>query len=109
MSLISLRAQEHMKTAPLLISPMVVLEMQYLFEIGKTLRPARDLQMKLEQDFRIHVCGLDFAAVATAALDESWTRDAFDRVIVANAKANNFAYLVTSDRKIRLNYPRAIW
>ncbi len=55
------------------------------------------------------MCPLSFEVVATAALDEDWTRDPFDRLIVAHAKASGLAPLITSDEKIRLHYPRAIW
>jgi PIN domain nuclease of toxin-antitoxin system len=42
-------------------------------------------------------------------LDEKWTRDPFDRLIVANAKANGFAWLISADEHIRNHYPRAVW
>jgi PIN domain nuclease of toxin-antitoxin system len=103
------QAKKHIARSALLISPMVLLEFQYLFEIGKTLVNARDLERKLQTDLGVTVCRLDFATVATVALDENWTRDPFDRMIAANAKANNFSYLITSDAKIRRHYAKAIW
>jgi PIN domain nuclease of toxin-antitoxin system len=42
------------------------------------------------------------------ALSEGWTRDPFDRLIVANAKAAA-APLVTKDEMVRGNYSRALW
>ncbi len=42
------------------------------------------------------------------SLKEGWTRDPFDRLIVANAKAAN-ASLVTKDERILKNYSRAVW
>ena len=38
-----------------------------------------------------------------------WTQDPFDRLIVAHAKANSEAMLITADTVIRKHYPRAIW
>jgi hypothetical protein len=35
------------------------------------------------------------------ALDEGWTRDPFDRVIVAQARTNGYAPLVSSNEEIR--------
>ena len=35
--------------------------------------------------------------------------DPFDRLIVANAKANSFAWLISDDEAIAKNYPRTIW
>jgi PIN domain nuclease of toxin-antitoxin system len=52
---------------------------------------------------------LPFAVVASAALDEKWTRDPFDRLIVANAKANGFAWLISADEEIARHYPRTVW
>jgi PIN domain nuclease of toxin-antitoxin system len=102
-------ALEQMSISALRISPVVLLEFQYLFEIKRTALNSRDIQRKLEYELGVIVCPLSFEVVAAAALDEDWTRDPFDRLIVAHAKANGFAPLITSDEKIRLNYPRAIW
>ena len=53
-------------------------------------------------------CSMPFRDVAMEALQEKWTRDPFDRLIVANAKAAG-APLVTKDEHIRKHYRRAIW
>ena len=106
---ISRAAQAHIARSALLISPMTILEMQYLFEIRRIVIRARDLQRKLQDELGVVVCDIPFATVSAIALDETWTRDAFDRIIVAQAKANNFAYLVTSDEIIHKHYPRAVW
>ena len=47
------------------------------------------------------------SALITQALREKWTRDPFDRLIVANAKAAG-APLITKDERIRKHYRRAI-
>jgi PIN domain nuclease of toxin-antitoxin system len=95
--------------AELLISPMVLLELEYLFEIERLMAPARDIQRKVEHELGVRLCDLPFADVARAALDEKWTRDAFDRMIVAQAKVNGFAPLISSDEKIAQHYPRTVW
>lgn len=56
----------------------------------------------------LRVCDLPFRIVVEHALQENWGRDPFDRLIVANAKANDAA-LVTKDQRIRQYYSRAIW
>ncbi len=106
---ISQPALEQMSISTLRISPVVLLEFQYLFEIKRTALNSRDIQRKLEYELGVIVCALSLEVVAAAALDEDWTRDPFDRMIVAHAKANGFAPLITSDEKIRLHYPRTIW
>jgi PIN domain nuclease of toxin-antitoxin system len=47
-------------------------------------------------------------AVQQIFQNQSWTRDPFDRLIVANALAND-APLITKDEEIRRNYSRSIW
>jgi hypothetical protein len=49
-----------------------------------------------------------FPTVAGVAAQLTWTRDAFDRLIVAQAMAEN-AVLVTRDKVIRANFKGAIW
>jgi PIN domain nuclease of toxin-antitoxin system len=46
--------------------------------------------------------------VVDSAVGIDWTRDTFDRLIVAEAQCAN-AVLVTKDLRIRGNYNRAIW
>jgi PIN domain nuclease of toxin-antitoxin system len=41
-------------------------------------------------------------------MHQKWVRDPFDRLIVAQASAND-APLITKDEKIRRHYKRAIW
>jgi PIN domain nuclease of toxin-antitoxin system len=106
---ISVRAQAHMDRAELLISPVVLLELEYLFDVGKIQVRARDIQRKIEFELGVRVCDFSFEKIASVALDEKWTRDAFDRLIVSHAKANGLAPLVSSDRRIRTHYLRAIW
>lgn len=43
------------------------------------------------------------------ALNLDWVSDPFDRIIVANAKINNEATLITRDRLIRKHCAQAVW
>ena len=97
------------ENAELLISPIVLVELEYLYEIGRLTLPAKDILRKLESEIGLRVCDCAFADVARAALDEKWTRDAFDRMIVAQARVNGLAPLITSDEAIAKHYPRAVW
>ncbi len=98
-----------METAQLLISPMVLIEFEYLYEVNRILLPARDLSLKLEYELGVRICDLDFPSIANVVLNEKWTRDPFDRIIVAQAKANGFSPLISADKEIRQRYPRTIW
>ena len=91
------------------MAPTVQLELQYLFEVGRVKIPPKDVILKITHDLAVNVCDLPFALVVEAAMHESWTREPFDRLIVAQAKANGFAPLITADGTIRKQYPRAVW
>ena len=103
------KARRLIDTAELLLPAMAFLELEYLNELGKTRFPARDLLKKVQHETNLRLCDLPFSAIAGAALDEKWTRDPFDRLIVANAKANGFAWLISADESILQHYPRAVW
>jgi PIN domain nuclease of toxin-antitoxin system len=102
-------AAQLIQRAELLISPMVLVELEYLYEIGRLTLPAKDVLRKLQYELGLGHCDLPFADLARAALDEKWTRDAFDRIIVAQARLNGLAPLISSDKEIAEHYPRTIW
>jgi len=107
---ISQTALDTIARTDLLISPMVLLELQYLFEFKKETRlSAEDVQRKLEFELDVRVCGFAFRSIASVAAGEKWTRDPFDRMIVAHAKANGLSTLIAANRLIRQQYPRAVW
>jgi PIN domain nuclease of toxin-antitoxin system len=93
----------------LLISPVVLIELNFLQQIGRIIRNPLDLAKQLRTQLGVKVCDHSFADMAETALFESWTRDPFDLLIVSQAKANNYSPLVTQDEKIRKNYPKAVW
>lgn len=66
-------------------------ELEYLYEIQLILLSAQDFLLKLEYELGVRVCDLEFPRVIALALNEKWTRDPFDRVVVAHAKTNGLA------------------
>lgn len=102
-------AAKLIQRAELLISPMVLVELEYLYEIGRLTLSGKDILRKLEHELGLRLCDLPFADVAKTALDEKWTRDAFDRIIVAQARLNGLAPLISSDEQIAKHYPRTVW
>jgi PIN domain nuclease of toxin-antitoxin system len=89
-------------------SPAALLELQVLYETGKRRSRATELISALSLEIGLQICQLPFREIANQALHESWTRDPFDRLIVANARAASAA-LITKDARILDRYPRAIW
>lgn len=106
---VSAKARAILETADLLVSPMVLIELEYLHEINRIRYTSREIILKVKHELGIQVCDLPFEHVAEIALDEKWTRDPFDRIIVAQAKANGLALLLSADELIRDHYPRVIW
>jgi PIN domain nuclease of toxin-antitoxin system len=102
-------ASAALEQSELLISPMVLLELEYLYELTRIVRPPQALLNQLETQMGLRLCDHPFPAIIQTALFENWTRDPFDRVIVAHARSNGYAPLVTSDEKIRENYPKTVW
>jgi PIN domain nuclease of toxin-antitoxin system len=93
----------------LLISPAVLIELNFLQQIGRILRAPNDIAKQLRTQLDVQICNHSFADLAETALYESWTRDPFDLLIVAHAKSNCYAALVTQDAKIRKHYPKTVW
>ncbi|MFV2073415.1 MAG: type II toxin-antitoxin system VapC family toxin [Thermoanaerobaculales bacterium] len=92
----------------LLISPIVELELQYLFELQRTTQPGSVVVESLEEEIGLAHCGLPFKQIVTEALTNAWTRDPFDRIIVAQAQVRRTP-LLTRDAAIRDHYTEAIW
>ena len=105
---LSARAVAAINREPLSICPIVLLEIQYLHEIGRiTVRPGA-IVADLERRIGLSVEDRSMAEVTELGLELSWTRDAFDRLIVAQAALDRAA-LVTRDRLILKHYPKALW
>ena len=90
------------------VSPMVVLELDYLFETKRVSEPAAVVLDEMRSLLAITVCDLPFSNVVAEARRQTWTRDPFDRIIVGQAAVRGAA-LLTRDRSIRRHYPSAVW
>ena len=106
---ISEAASAAIRGSDLVISPMVLLELEYLYEIKRILKAPLAVLNEVDTQIGLKVKDHSFSAVWHTAIFETWTRDPFDRVIVAHARTDGHASLITSDAKIRENYPRAVW
>jgi PIN domain nuclease of toxin-antitoxin system len=97
-----------LRTGDPLISPMVRVELALLHEVGRVHRtPATILDaMRIEANLR--VAEPSFERVSAIASTLTWTRDPFDRLIVAHAMADDLP-LLTKDRTILANAPIARW
>jgi PIN domain nuclease of toxin-antitoxin system len=102
-------ASRAIEASELEISPMVLIELQYLYEIKRIVKQPLALLDQLRALIGLKLSEHPFPDVAHAALFETWTRDPFDRIIVAQARSDGYSGLVTSDEKIQQNYSQSIW
>ncbi|MDO9336531.1 MAG: PIN domain-containing protein [Caulobacter sp.] len=96
------------KAGPVRISPMVMLELQYLRDIGRLPAEPDAIFRHLEGRIGLALTDTPFAAVVAQARRIDWTRDPFDRLIVGAALAEGVP-LVSADRHILQHLPSAIW
>jgi PIN domain nuclease of toxin-antitoxin system len=91
------------------ISQFVRLELQYLYEIGRIkAKPDKIIgALASEIDLRISECPLNH--IIEKALSINWTRDVFDRLLVAETMRDQSLLLITADKKIREKFTQALW
>ncbi len=90
------------------VSPLVRLELQYLVEAGRIdLDPGAALG-ELARSLGLREFSDGFGTVVDVALDLTWTRDPFDRLIAAHAVATE-ARLLTKDQTLLDHVPGAFW
>lgn len=92
----------------ILISPMVLLEMDFLHEVGRTKLASSPVYAYLGERIGVRVCNKSFVDVIREASQHAWTRDPFDRIITAHAALNQ-NFLITKDEVIRKHYEHATW
>ena len=107
-SLISRKAIYMLENNELSISPIVILELEYLYEVGRIKEHAQIIIDYLSLKTGLQTSKDDFNKVIHAAINERWTRDPFDKIITAHARCND-AVLITKDTIIHKNYPKAVW
>lgn len=104
---LSARALKLIESEEIRISPMVFLELQYLYEIGRLKQPPDKVVGYLEARLDLRQCNIPFPRVAQFAANETWTRDPFDRIIVAQARLGEHR-LLSLDEAILQNYNHAM-
>ncbi len=105
---IPIAAQAMIEEHDVLVSPMAILELEYLHEIERLSVGASVIVESLEASLGLRVCALPFHRIVTESMAQKWTRDPFDRIIVANAICAG-SPLITKDSSILANYSNATW
>jgi PIN domain nuclease of toxin-antitoxin system len=101
-------AYEWLEKSELMISPMCLLELQYLYEIDRLSQPAQNVFDDLAHRISLKIAELPFYKIVLPTLNMNWTRDPFDRLIVSQAIAENRP-LLTADQQIHKNLEAAFW
>jgi PIN domain nuclease of toxin-antitoxin system len=103
------KAKDRIDSNNVVISQFVRLELQYLYEIGRIkIKPDKIVgALAREIDLRISDCPLD--NIIEEALKINWTRDVFDRLLVAETMRDQSLLLITADKKIREKFTQALW
>ena len=99
---------EKLEEESLYISPHVLLELEFLYEIGRIRCPGQEIVDYLSARIGLEIDPVSALPVAERALALKWTRDPFDRMITAHA-AFRRAALLSKDRMILEHYERAFW
>lgn len=97
-----------LESESIVLSPVAVLELQALYEIGKLRETGRWIAESLSSDHGVEVDAAGLDQGATRALDLSFTRDPFDRLIAGHALAAR-ATLLTADRHLLAHVSCARW
>jgi PIN domain nuclease of toxin-antitoxin system len=106
--LLSEPARQALEEGQLFVSPIVTLELQYLFEIKRITKRPEVVLASLREDIDLDMAPQSFDSIVKEATGLAWTRDPFDRLIVAAAMVAH-ASLVTKDSSIHKHCPNAIW
>jgi PIN domain nuclease of toxin-antitoxin system len=109
LNLLSPKAKDEIDANDIIyISPLVILELEYLFEINRITVHGQEIIDYLMDKINLQVCEQSMLKVVQKAADLKWTRDPFDRIIVAQALVNE-AGLLTKDKNILNNVKEALW
>lgn len=102
------KCKELLESNDILVSPVVRLELQYLFELKRLKTGADRVIASLHRDIGLILHDLPLRLLIEQGMKETWTRDPFDRLICAHAAAEE-GLLVTKDETIHRHYKRAFW
>lgn len=107
-SVFSRPALDLIERSALFISPIVQLELSLLREIGRFEIPPSTIIEGVATDWGVGLADDPIGAIVARAMEFVWTRDPFDRLLVATAMLHR-APFITRDQKIRENFEQAVW
>jgi PIN domain nuclease of toxin-antitoxin system len=97
-----------LERALLHVSPLVRLELGFLREVGKLKVEPDQILGSLTGDYGVTVTTDPMDRLVPLAMPLAWTRDPFDRLLVATALLHE-APLITRDTRIQEHFAGAVW
>ena len=91
------------------ISQFVRLELQYLYDIGRIKVEPDKIIGDLAGEIDLRISEYPLNNIIEKALMINWTRDVFDRLLVAETMRDQALMLITADKKIREKFTQALW
>ena len=85
------------------VTPGSFLEIQFLAEVGRLSVRNPQFTNKVMEDTRFTVDEIPLTSIVRYALPLDWTRDPFDRLLVAHSSARRISFC-TTDRDIRSHH-----
>jgi PIN domain nuclease of toxin-antitoxin system len=105
---ISDTAKQAIEDNDVMISPLLRLELQYLFETGRvTVRPDTIVK-NLFAAIGLRVSETPLQQIIEEAMKINWTRDVFDRMLSAETMVTGGGF-ITANKNIKSNLKLAIW
>jgi PIN domain nuclease of toxin-antitoxin system len=101
-------SRELLEQALLHVSPLVRLELGFLREVGKLKVEPDQILGSLTGDYGVTVTADPMDRLVPLAMPLAWTRDPFDRLLVATALLHE-APLITRDARIQEHFAGAVW
>lgn len=101
-------AADLLERSTLLVSPVLRLELAFLHEIGRTKVAPDEILGHLAGTAGVVQSDDPIQAVVMHAMGLTWTRDPFDRLLVATALLHQ-APLITRDGTIHEHFGGAVW
>ncbi|MEO8502656.1 MAG: PIN domain-containing protein [Acidobacteriota bacterium] len=97
-----------LERSALFVSPLVRLELAFLKEVGKLRVDPDRILGGLVAELGVSQSDDPLASVVARSMELTWTRDPFDRLLVATAILHQ-APFVSRDERIRKHYKATVW
>ena len=101
-------SEDLLERSAIFVSPVVRLELRFLEEIGRLKVPADEILGTITAELGVSQSDDPLDAVVAEAMGLDWTRDPFDRLLVATAILHR-APFVTKDQRILASFGAAVW